>query len=309
MAQLQQREVEQSREFENEKKILLAQVDGLKEDIEKNTAAVVFYQEDLRSQARIAQEAQQNYERELVKHAEAAKSLQQVREEHVNLKTEVHQIKSESESAKATLSSSEMSWEAQKDNYEKELGEVKTRCDDLMKQNKILLGQLDNVSVQVSTLQKSRAAVDEMDESGGHDAADKNIEDLREVIKYLRREKEIVDVQYELCLQEAKRLKQQLDYSRATVDETRLLLAQERQREADQLKGATRHKELMEKISELNLLRESNSALRSDGERKGRKVEELQVKVVEMQARIEPLEGMLTLNMAVNKQTDKNRSS
>lgn len=299
MAQLQQREVEQSREFENEKKILQAQVDGLKEDIEKNAAAVIFYQEDLRSQARIAQEAQHNYERELVKHAEAAKSLQQVREEHANLKADVHRIKSEAESAKATLSSSEMSWEAQKDNYEKELGEVKTRCDDLMKQNKILLGQLDNVSVQVSTLQKSRAAVDEMDESSEHDAADKNIEDLREVIKYLRREKEIVDVQYELCLQEAKRLKQQLDYSRATVDETRLLLAQERQREADQLRGATQHKELMEKISELNLLRESNSALRSDGERKGKKVDELQVKVVEMQARIEPLEGMLALRMAV----------
>lgn len=193
-----------------------------------------------------------------------------------------------------------MSWEAQKDNYEKELSEVKTRCDDLMKQNKILLGQLDNVSVQVSTLQKNRAAVDEMDESGEHDAADKNIEDLREVIKYLRREKEIVDVQYELCLQEAKRLKQQLDYTRAAADETRLLLAQERQREADQLKGATRHKELMEKISELNLLRESNSALRSDGERKGKKVEELQVKVQEMQARIEPLEGTLIPGTLIN---------
>lgn len=173
-----------------------------------------------------------------------------------------------------------------------------------MKQNKILLGQLDNVSAQVSTLQKSRAAVDEMDESGEHDAADKNIEDLREVIKYLRREKEIVDVQYELCLQESKRLKQQLDYSRATVDETRLLLAQERQREADQLRGATQHKELMEKISELNLLRESNTALRSDGERKGKKVEELQVKVVELQAKIEPLEGILSPIMEILSQAD-----
>lgn len=189
------------------------------------------------------------------------------------------------------LSSSETSWEAQKDNYEKELAEVKIRCDDLVKQNKILLGQLDNVTVQVSTLQKNRATADEMGDSAEHDALDKKTEDLREVIKYLRREKEIVDVQYELCLQESKRLRQQLDYSKATVDETRLLLAQERQREADQLRGATQHKELMEKISELNLLRESNTALRSDAERKGKKVQELEMKIGELRAKIEPLEG------------------
>jgi nucleoprotein TPR len=46
----------------------------------------------------------------------------------------------------------------------------------------------------------------------------------------------------------------------------------------------------MERLSELNILRESNSTLRSDGEKKGRKVQELQAKVEELQSKINPLE-------------------
>ncbi|KAL7276007.1 Protein mlp1 [Rhizina undulata] len=294
LSQQQQQAQEARHQFEQEKSLLESQIANLKEDAEKQTTAASFYQDDLRAQARIAQEAQHNYERELVKHAEAAQQLQVVRAEFTELKMEVHQIKNEAESAKATLANSENSWETQKENYEKELGEVKGRCEDLVRQNKILLGQLDSVSEQVSSLQKSRNLADEANEDAAiGQTQDKSMEDLREVIKYLRREKEIVDVQYELSLQEGKRVKQQLDYAKSALDETRALLAQERQKEADQLRGATQHKELMEKISELNLLRESNTMLRADAERKGKKVTELQSKVEELRAKIEPLEAQV----------------
>jgi nucleoprotein TPR len=292
LSDLRQAEVEKRQQFEDERGVLQSQINNLNEDAEKNAAALTFYQEDLRSQARIAQESQQNYERELVKHAEAAKALQQLREEHSNLKAEVHQIQAEAETAKTTLGASESSWDTQKENYEKELEEIKKRCDGLVKQNKILLDQLDNVNAQVSIIQKNRTTMDEGDEFADQPTTDRGIEDIKEVLRYLRNEKEIVDVQYELALQEGKRLKQQLDYTKSALDETRLLLAQERQRESDQLRGAMQHKDLMEKISELNLLRESNSALRNDGEKKGKKVSALNLKVEELVAKLEPLEGI-----------------
>lgn len=279
--------------MEDEKAILQSQISSLKEDIERQSTAATYHHDDLRRQAGIAQEAQHNYERELVKHAEAAKTLQEVRNEYSTLKTRVHQIQVDAESANARLASSESSWAAQRDNYEKELGEVRSRCDDLIRQNKILLGQFESVSKQVTTLQKSRALADDVPEDDA--SIDKGMEDLREVVRYLRREKEIVDVQYELQIQEGRRLKQQLDYARNTLEETRLLLQQERQREADQLRGAAQHKELVEKISELNLLRESNSTLRSESEKKGRKVDALQGKVEELQGKISPLEEQVRL--------------
>jgi nucleoprotein TPR len=291
LSQLRQSELEKLQEFENRKATLESQIKNLKEDVEKSNAAVQYHHEDLRRQASIAQEAQQNYERELVKHADAARALQQLRGEHAELKAEVHSIKTEAETATATLSVSESSWETQRENYEKELADVRTRCDDLAKQNKILLNQFDAVSEQISTLQKSRAYADEAAEvSPEGQPLDKGLDDLREVIRYLRQEKEIVDVQYELSLQESRRVKQQLDYVRNQLDETKLQLSSEQRKQTDQLRGATEHKELMDKISELNILRESNSALRFDGEKKGKKVIELSAKIEELVAKIEPLE-------------------
>lgn len=285
-------DLETKRRFADEKAILESEISRLKDDAEKVTSAASFYQDDLRAQARIAQEAQHNYERELVKHAEAAQQLQKVRGDFTELKTEVHALRGEAEAAHERLAANEESWSAQKENYEKELGEVRSRCEDLRKQNKSLLEQLDNVGSQISDLQKSRAAgEDSMETQEGDDTnSDDPLEKLRRTFTWLRREKEIVDVQYELNLQETKRLRQQLDYSQNALDEARLLLAQERERNAARLQGEEQHKGLMEKINELNLLRESNMALRSDGERKGKRVQELQAKVEELVAKIQPLE-------------------
>jgi len=291
LSELRQSELEKLQQFENEKSIFQSQLNSLKEDLEKAQAAAQYHQDDLRRQAGIAQEAQQNYERELVKHADAAKALHQLRTEYTDLKNTVHTIKTEAESAKATLSFSKSSWETQRENYQKELNDVKTRCDDLLKQNKILLGQFDSVSEQIATMQKERAYADEAVEiTPEGQSLDKSMDDLREVVRYLRQEKEIVDVQYELSLQESKRLKQQLDYTRNQLDEVRVQLSTEQRKQADQLRGATEHKEIMEKISELNLLRESNSTLRFDGERKAKKVAELTATIEELEAKIQPLE-------------------
>ena len=291
LTQLRQIDLETKRRFVDEKAILESEINRLKDDAEKNSSAASYYQDDLRAQARIAQEAQQNYERELVKHAEAAQVLLKVRADHAELRAEVHGLRGEAEAANGRLISSEESWNSQKENYEKELGEVRNRYEDLKKQNKSLLEQLDSVGTQISDLQKSRsAAEDSMETQDGDSTSDDPLEKLRRTFTWLRREKEIVDVQYELNLQETKRIKQQLDYSQNALDEARLLLAQERERNTARLQGEEQHKGLMEKINELNLLRESNMALRSDGERKGKRVQELQAKAEELTGRIEPLE-------------------
>lgn len=292
LEKMRRTDLEVKRRLTDEKAILESEISRLKDDAEKVNSAASYYQDDLRAQARIAQEAQQNYERELVKHAEAAQQLQKVRVELSELKTESHRLRGDTESAKERLVVNEESWNTQKENYEKELGEVRNRCEDLKKQNKSLLEQLDNVGMQIGELQKSRAAgEDSMEAQEGDDpASDDALEKLRRTFTWLRREKEIVDVQLELNLQETKRLKQHLNHSQSALDETRLLLAQERERSSTRLQGEEQHKSLMEKINELNLLRESNIALRGDGERKAKRVQELQVKVEELTAKIQPLE-------------------
>jgi len=291
LSEIRKSELDKLQQFENEKSILQSQLYNLQEDLKKTSAAAQYHQDDLRRQASIAQEAQQNYERELVKHADAARTVQQLRTEYAELKDEVNAFKTEAESAKAALTVNESSWVSQRESYEKELGKVRARCDDLVKQNRILHCQFETVNEQMLELKKERAYTDEaLEFSPEGQPLDKSMEDLREVVRYLRQEKEIVDVQYELALQETKRLKQQLDYTRNQLDETRVQLSSEQQKQSDQLRGMTEHKEIMEKISELNLLRESNSALRFEGEKKGKKVVELSTKIEELEAKIQPLE-------------------
>ena len=251
-----------------------------------------FYKEDLRAQAHIAQEAQLNYERELVKHAEAAQNVQQLREEIGNLRTQIRSLRTEAETATATLQSSESSWETQKEEYERELQEVRARADDLVKQNNILHQQFENLSSQAQQIQQhtesdlTRLEANHESQAGREDS----IEGLREVIKYLRREKEIVDIKYELLQQENRRLKQQLDRTTTELDEARVLLMSEREKQANAATSSAQHQELLAKINELNLLRESNVTLRHENERNLRRATELEAKVSDLTSQLSPLE-------------------
>lgn len=290
---LRNQQSEVARHFEEEKAALETEINRLKDEDERHATTAQFHQQDLRAQAEIATKAQQDYETELVKHAEAAKMLQNLRTEFNQLKSEAVTFKTEAESAKVTLSQSQSSWEERKDQFEKELAEVRTRRDEIGAQNKLLHQQLESVTSQISALQQSRATFaddGELEPSTNSGASDRTVEELRELVKYLRREKEIVDVQYDLSQQEAKRLKQQFDYSQSQLDEARLKLDQERRSQADGARSSMAHKDLMEKLNELNLFRESSITLRNEARQAQSQLAEKTQRVEELLGQIKPLE-------------------
>ncbi|CZT40788.1 related to nucleoprotein TPR [Rhynchosporium secalis] len=289
---------EVARHAEEEQAGLHAEIARLKDEDEKHATAAQFHQQDLRAQAAIATKAQQDYENELVKHAEAAKLLQVLRGEHNQLKTECATFKAEAESARVTLNQSQSSWEERRDQFENELKELRTRRDDLNAQNKLLHEQLENLGAQITGLQHSRSTLPESTplESGSPTAemsTDRNADGLRELNNYLRREKEIVEVQYELKTQEAKRLQQQLDYAQSQLDESRLKLDQERRQHTDGGRSSIAHKDLMEKLNELNLFRESSITLRSEARQAQAQLTEKSKRVEDLLEQIQPLESKI----------------
>jgi len=236
----------------------LAQV---RDESEKHKEAAAFHQEDLKAQAEIAQQAQQSYENELVKHGEATKLLHTVRTELNQLKLEVSGYKADAEAARTTMAQSEESWLTNKEKYEKELVEIKNRRDDVLAQNKVLHEQLENFSKQIATLQAKRSDAER--DATVTPSTDSGMQNLQEVIKFLRGEKEIVDVQLELATQETRRLRQQVEYNQGQLEETRLKLEEVRQKQADKDRSAMNHSKLMDTINELNVFRESNVTLRN----------------------------------------------
>ena len=296
LSELRTAQAENGRRMEEQKTSFEAEIAQIKDQADRHASAAHFYQEDLKAQAEIAQQAQQNYENELVKHADAAKTLQKVRSDHNQLKVEVVEVKTEAESAKTSLAQSEESWAESRKRFEREIADLRSGRENLNAQNNRLHKQLDDVNSQIAKLKKRPLTED--DEEQGSATPSAGMENLQEVIKYLRREKEIVDVQLELSAQEAKRFKQQLDYTQAQLDETRLRLNQQRRLEEDSERTSLNHNKLMETINELSTFRESNVTLRNEARQaqaslalKSQQVEELLAQVEPLQAEVRDLKN------------------
>ncbi|KAF2171827.1 hypothetical protein M409DRAFT_18060 [Zasmidium cellare ATCC 36951] len=273
---------EQKASFESE-------LTRLRDDVDRHAEEKKLFQEDIKAQAEIAQQAQQSYEAELVKHAEAAKSLQTVRKEYNDLRTEVAGLKAEADAAKASLERGEESWSEQRDRFERELEEAKRKRQDVDEQNRILHQNLETFSSELAALRQGRAE-GEAREGSPSVSGDGN---FQEVIRFLRREKEIVDVQYELSIQEAKRLQQQLDYANSQLEETRQKLADERRKSSDQAATEGSTNKLMQTINELNLFRESATTLRNEARQAREKLEEKTKEIDRLASELEPLKGRI----------------
>lgn len=281
---------EESLARSNEQKAILeADIVRLKDENERYQETARLRQEDLKAQAAIAQQAQESYEIELVKHAEAAQNLQKVRTEHNQLKSEVAEIKAEAQAAKAALESSEDSWNETRSRYERELSDLKIRRDEVNDQNQRLHQQLETVSAQISALRQSRASLGaEPAEDGSFVSPD--TENLNEVIRFLRREKEILETQYDCQIRESNRYKQQLDHTRTELEQAREKLSQERQNQVENQQSNQTHAKLKEKIEELNLFRESSATLRLEARQAQEKLADKVKEVESLMAQIEPLQ-------------------
>ena len=126
------------------------------------------------------------------------------------------------------------------------------------------------------------------------------------MVSYLRKEKGIVDLQLEMSKQENERLKAHIERLTQTLQETRdtlsnvrsfrspvfflflLNITQERERAIDNTASAAQHAELVERINQLNILRESNVTLRSECESASKKARDLEAKLKELSQELEP---------------------
>lgn len=292
LSEIRTKHDDSSRVLNEQKGNYEGELSRLKDDAERHAEEKKMYQEDLKAQAEIAQQAQQSYEDELLKHAEAARSLQSVRKEYNDLRTEVAGVRAEAEAAKASLERSEESWSEQRERFERELEELKKRRQDVDEQNRLLHQQMESFSTELSVLRSSRVvSAGRGEERAGTPSGDGN---MQEVVKYLRREKEIVDVQYELTMQESKRLQQQLDYANAQLEETRQKLADERRQSSEKMASEGSTQRLAQTINELNLFRESSTTLRNEARQAREKLEERSKEIERLVAELEPMKGRVS---------------
>lgn len=257
---------------------------------------------EMRRQAQLTQEAHAKYESELVAHAEDVKALTAAKEALDRSRSEAREAIKARETAQGNLASSQSSWEAQRGVYEREKDEMRKASQELRSQNEALHKHLETLRSQASEIRQaastssSSAATAGLAEGGASSSSSSaGNEELHEVIKYLRREKEIVDLQVELREQECARLRQSVEHTQRSLDEARIQLAEERDRNASATTSAQQHEELMDKINQLSILRESNATLRDETERAQRKVSLLETQLSSTKAELDPIKEQLRI--------------
>ena len=120
-----------------------------------------------------------------MKHAEAARTLQTVRSEANQVRLEIADLRTQASSANTILAQKEESFASQKEQYERELADLRNRREEVVQQNAHLHNQLETLTKQIGNLQRDRSQLSHV-ESG--EPAIPGLDDLQEVIKYLRRE-------------------------------------------------------------------------------------------------------------------------
>lgn len=103
-------------------------------------------------------------------------------------------------------------------------------CKELKEQNTTLYQHLESVSLQATRIRQaanetSAGALAEDDTNSDNEG---KLGELRSVVTYLRREKEIVDLQHELGKQEIARLKSQVEHLSQSLNEARTTLSEVR---------------------------------------------------------------------------------
>lgn len=98
-----------------------------------------------------------------------------------------------------------------------------TSCKDLVSQNILLHNHLESISIQAA---KIRDAANTSTTLGEGEASDNNLAELRSVVGWLRKEKEIVELQLELSKKEAARLKAQVDHVSQSLRQAQATLSE-----------------------------------------------------------------------------------
>ncbi|XP_065184062.1 nucleoprotein TPR-like [Sycon ciliatum] len=246
---------------------------------------------DLQLQQTRATQAQDRYERELVLHAASMKELTTIREQLQALTVEATQLTDRAERAEQELSSTVSKYTERLAAKDESLTQADAKCKDWEEQSQLLHQQLEKLGAQVITLQSRLASTststspskEQHSVTAQRSSTDQNEKELREIIRFIRHEKDIAETKAELSRAESSRFSQRCEHLDRQVQSLRESLDNERHRAQLHAETASHHAEIMEKVQTLHILQDSNKLLREDRDR-------LQQRVVQMEAKSKQLE-------------------
>ncbi|KAI9295630.1 hypothetical protein K502DRAFT_211293 [Neoconidiobolus thromboides FSU 785] len=214
----------------------------------------------------------QNYESELTNHAEKIKSNHKTKKENEKLQKEVLELKTKVELAKAENDSIVFDLKSQIETNNLTIAGLEQRISHLTATNDTLLAQIEKAEAKVNT-----SFISVMSEEENLASSESNTVNY-DLIKYFKKEKEVVLARIEVLGAENSRIKNERDNIRKELDH-------DAKRGQDMNQISHLKQQLDEKILHLKQLNESNIHLRQDNDSLLKKKSKLEVKLIDTEKR------------------------
>uniref|UniRef100_A0A182VRS0 Nucleoprotein TPR n=1 Tax=Anopheles minimus TaxID=112268 RepID=A0A182VRS0_9DIPT len=270
-------------------------------------------------------EAEQKYAREMMEHSSDIQQLAQLKDDMLRTQAQFEDLKKQRDQAQEHLKTGEECWNNREEKLRTEVSQLEEQLSNLNSQNAVLHDQIQNLGTRlsISAAAHNQSSLAEAESANadnsmiGDDASILNrslndeekqsVEQLLQIIKYLRKEKDIAVARSDMLRSENVRIQSELMILEKKFEEVQAELKEMREKTDTVTVTAAKHEEILRKLDTYNAIVDSNRVLREERDGLNQKVRELSQRLLDAEDKLFPLEEKVQeLTVKLESSTNEN---